>query len=87
MSREAIEATVAAAGSKVTYTGAGASVASWLLSSEFGVAAGLLLGIAGLLVNIYFKRQENLRQQARDEREKEEHQARMRRLERSEADE
>lgn len=80
MSREAVEAAAATVGSKVTYTGAGATVASWLLSSEFGVLAGLLLGIAGLLVNIYFKRQENQRQQARDARELEEHLARMRKL-------
>ncbi|VTU31687.1 hypothetical protein H6CHR_03650 [Variovorax sp. PBL-H6] len=70
MSREAVEAAAATVGSKVIYTGAGATVASWLLSSEFGVLAGLLLGVVGLLVNIYFKRQEN----------QEEHLARMRKL-------
>jgi hypothetical protein len=82
MSREALEAAVAGAASKATYGGAGASVASWFLSSEFGVMAGLLLGVAGFLVNLYFKRQENDRQQARARREEEEHQARMRKLER-----
>ena len=82
MSREAVQAAVATAGSNVTYGGAGASIASWLLSSEFGVLAGLLLGLAGFLVNLYFKRQENQRQQDRARREEEEHLARMRKLER-----
>jgi preprotein translocase subunit YajC len=46
------------------------SVTGWLLSSEAAVLFGLILGIAGLLVNIYFKRRE-------DQRQEREHQARM----------
>ena len=84
MSRETIEAGVAAVSSKVTYTGAGATVASWILSSEFGVLAGLFLGVAGLLVNWYFKRRQDRREQdfqrRQDEREQAEHLARMRKL-------
>ncbi|WP_213956358.1 holin [Variovorax sp. dw_954] len=73
MTRETLEAAAAAAGSKVTYTGAGASVVSWIFSSEFGVIFGILLGLAGLLVNWYFKRRT-------DQREHAEHLARMRKL-------
>ena len=76
MNAHDIDATLAAAGSKATLVGAGASVASWLTSSEFGVLAGLVLGIAGLLVNWFFRRRSDKREQAY-------HDARMRNLERS----
>lgn len=65
-----IDAAMAAAGSKATYAGAGASVSSWLFSSEAGVFAGIVIGLAGLAVNFYFKRREDRRLQ-------EEHDARM----------
>lgn len=68
-----VDVSIAALGSKATYAGAGASVAGWLFSSEFGVLAGIVLGVAGLLVNIYFRR-------LQDRREQREHEARMRKL-------
>lgn len=61
------DATMAAAGSKATYTGAGASVMGWVLSSEFGVLIGLLLGLGGFLVNWYYKHKEDKRQQREHE--------------------
>lgn len=64
------DATMAAAGSKATYTGAGASLMGWVLSSEFGVLIGLLLGLGGFIVNWYYKHKEDKRQQR-------EHEARM----------
>ncbi len=70
MSREALDATAATIGSKAAYTGASTAVGSWLLSSEFGVFAGLLIGVLGLLTNLYFQRR-------RDRREEVEHQRRM----------
>jgi hypothetical protein len=70
MKHETLDAAIAASASKATYTGAGMSVTGWLLSSEAAVLFGLILGIAGLLVNIYFKRRE-------DQRQEREHQARM----------
>lgn len=73
MQQESLDATIAAAGSKVTYTGAGTATVGWFLSSEFGVLCGVALGIAGLLVNIYFKRREDRRLQV-------EHEARMREM-------
>lgn len=66
-----IDATLAAAGSKATYTGAGASLVGWLTSSEAGVIFGIVLGVIGLLVNLYFKHRDDRRQQI-------EHEARMR---------
>ena len=66
----AAEVVGAAIGSKATYAGAGVSAASWWLSSEAGVFAGIALGLIGLVVNVYFK----LRP---DSRERTEHEARM----------
>jgi len=51
----AIEAALAAAGSKATYTGAGMTIGGWFLSSEFAVLMGMFLGVAGLAVNWYYK--------------------------------
>ena len=69
----ALDATLAAAGSKATYGGAGASVVGWLMSSEFGVVAGIIIGIAGFCVNWYYRHKQ-------DRREQEEHERKMRGL-------
>jgi hypothetical protein len=39
----------------------------WVLSSEFGVLIGLLLGCGGFLVNWYYKHKEDKRQQREHE--------------------
>lgn len=62
------DATMAAAGSKATYTGATTSVVGWVLSSEFGVLVGLLLGIGGFGINWYYKHKQDKREQAEHER-------------------
>lgn len=62
------EATMAAAGSKATYTGAGTSVMGWVLSSEFGVLFGVFLGVGGLAINWYYKHKEDRRQQQEHDR-------------------
>lgn len=64
----AYDATMAAAGSKATYGGASATVASWFLSSEFGMLMGIAIGLAGLVTNFYFKYKEDKRQQAEHDR-------------------
>lgn len=71
--QETLDATIAAAGSKTTYAGATTSVAGWIFSSEFAALCGIIVGVVGLLVNYWFKRREDIRQQA-------EHEARMRAL-------
>lgn len=62
-SEATIEATMAAAGQKTTMAGASATGAAWVFSNEFLGLMGLLVAIGGLLVNIYFKRKEDARQQ------------------------
>ena len=70
---QTVDATVAAVGSKATQAGAATSITGWFMSSEFGVVAGIVIGLIGLIVNIYFKRRE-------DRRLEEEHAARMAQL-------
>jgi len=62
--KDAVEGALAALGSKVTYGGAGASVAGWLLSSQFAVLSGLILGLAGFFLNWYYRHKADKRAQA-----------------------
>lgn len=64
MTRDAIisDATAATLGTKAAYTGATTTVGSWLVSSEFGVLIGVLIGVAGLLVNLYFNHRRDQRE-------------------------
>lgn len=62
-----LDATIAAAGSKATYAGAGTSVAGWMLSSEFAALCGIILGVCGLVVNYWYRRREDRRQQVEHE--------------------
>lgn len=78
MDREAIEVGVAAVASKSTYAGAGTSFLGWLLSSEFTVIFGIVVALAGLGVNWFYKAKADRRGQA-------EHEARMVRLRRGES--
>ncbi len=55
MEKEALEAAASAVASKTTYGGAATSVLGWLLSSEFTVVVGIVVAVAGLLVNWYYK--------------------------------
>lgn len=64
----AYEATMAAVGSKATYGGASATVASWFLSSEFGMLMGIVIGLIGLAVNAYYKHKEDKRRQEEHDR-------------------
>ena len=57
------ETTMAALGSKATYTGATTSVLGWLMSSEFGILVGILLGVGGFIVNWYYKYKHDKREQ------------------------
>ncbi len=66
--RATVDATMAAVGSKTTYAGSSTSVVAWILSSEFGMLAGLVLAAAGFMVNWYYKHKEDKRQQLEHER-------------------
>lgn len=59
-----VETALAAVGSKATYTGATATTFGWVLSSEFGIAVGVLIGILGFLLNWYYSRKRDQREQA-----------------------
>ena len=75
------DAALAAVGSKSTYAGASVTVTGWLLSSEFAVLVGMLLGLAGFLVNWYYRHRltnaEIRLREAQELREREEHAAKM----------
>lgn len=60
MKNETLDATMAALGSKATYTGAGVSGLGWFLSNEFFGLAGVCIGLAGLLITWHYKRQAHL---------------------------
>jgi hypothetical protein len=55
MKVETIDTAIAATSSKATYTGSGMILSGWLFSSEFAVLIGIVIGIAGFLVNWYYK--------------------------------
>ena len=61
--QEAIEASVAASASKLTYGGAATVGIGWLLSSEGAVLVGMIVGVAGFVVNFYYKHKEDRRQE------------------------
>ena len=61
MQRETLETTAAALGSKATYAGSTTSIVGWLMSNEFAVVSGMVLGLAGLVINWYYKRKSDLR--------------------------
>lgn len=71
--QDAIDAVGIATASKATKVGAGTTVLGWVLSSEFGVLVGVVLGVLGLLTNLWF-------QHRRDKREQLEHEKRMAKL-------
>ena len=62
--QEVIDATLATVGSKVTYSSAGAAVVSWVLNSDLAVLVSLSLGIAGFLINWYYRYKADKRAQA-----------------------
>jgi len=67
LEQQAFENTIATVSGKATYAGAGTTVTGWLLSNEFAVLFGLLLGAAGFLVNVYFRLKQDRREQLEHE--------------------
>jgi len=70
--QQTLDATMAALGSKATYTGASTSIVGWVLSSQFGVLAGILIGLAGLCINWYYRHKQDKREEAEHKRRMEE---------------
>lgn len=58
----AVDTAVASTASKTTYLGAGMTVGGWFLSSEFAVLIGIVLGVAGFIVNWYYKHKQDRRE-------------------------
>ena len=50
-----IESAAIVAAEKLTIVGSAGTVLGWITSSEFGVLAGISIGVLGLLMNWYFK--------------------------------
>lgn len=71
------EATVAAVANKVTYGGGGMAFWGGVTANEIAAYGGLLIGLIGLLVQVYFKLVDNRRKREADLREREEHVIRM----------
>ena len=78
---QTVDTALAALGSKSTYAGASVTVTGWLLSSEFAVLVGMLLGFAGFAVNWYYRHKltntEIRLREAQEVRAREEHAAKM----------
>jgi hypothetical protein len=73
MKEHLTDASIAAAASKSTYTGAGLTITGWLLSSEAAILVGMVVGILGLCINFIFRLREDRRQERL-------HQERLRKL-------
>lgn len=67
MKQETIEL-VAAAGNKTTIAGAGMTGIGFFMSNEFFGLVGAIVVVAGWLVNWYYKRKADKRQEAEDAR-------------------
>lgn len=69
--------TAAAMGSKIGWSGLGLGGFGWLLTSEAGVAMGILVGISGFSVSWYYRRKEFQLKLAQEARDREAHELRM----------
>ena len=58
---ESFEAAGAKIGTTMMYSGAGASVASGLTLNQWGVIVGIIVGVVGLIANVWFKWREDQR--------------------------
>lgn len=56
MKAEAVDLSIAAAGSKATYVGAGVTGLGWFLSNQFFGLMSVLIALAGLPMNWHYKR-------------------------------
>jgi hypothetical protein len=72
------EGTIASVANKVAYGGSAFGVLAGVSGADlFTAATGLLIGLGGLCVQVYYKRRANAREDKADQRAAEEHAARM----------
>jgi hypothetical protein len=60
---ELTDVAISAAASKVTYAGSASVGIGWLMTNEAAVFFGILIGIGGLLVNWWYKRKADKREE------------------------
>lgn len=65
------ELIIAAAASKSTWAGVFSMFVGWLVSSNGAVAVGMAVGVAGVLINWYYRREDHKLRAASDSREAE----------------
>lgn len=73
----AVDATIAAVASKGTWLGSLTSVVGFLTSSGFGVFVGAVIGITSLLIQWYYRKKQDRREEAAERRAQAEHEKRM----------
>lgn len=61
------ETATISASTKLTAGGSAVSVAGWITDSNIGLIAGILIGLAGLLVNWFYQYRRDRREQERHE--------------------
>ena len=64
MEQNTMDTSLATLGSNTTYPGATTTTVSWMLSSEFGIAMGIFIGVLGFAMNWYYSRKRDQREQA-----------------------
>lgn len=67
MKQEAIEAALSASAPTAMYGGSGAMIVGGVLASDIAIIAGAVVGVAGFLVNWYYKHMQNGRRQMEHE--------------------
>lgn len=81
MNNQQIDVVLAATGAKATYGGSATIIGGWWLSSEFAIFVGMIVGVAGLAVQWYYRHKltkaEIAMKHERNEREREAHAMRM----------
>jgi len=70
---ETLDTALAAGASKITGAGSAVTIFSWFTASNLGIWIGILIGVAGLILNWYYK-------QRHDQRARETHDALMKKL-------
>lgn len=77
MEKEVIDTTMTGVGGATTYTGAGTIGLGWLLSSEAAVIYGLIVGLIGIMIQLFFGLRKDRRDAAAHRAEMREHEKRM----------